>query len=93
MRGTKHELVHNEEKLMRKNSKKTCPLCGGTKKSGTTTFSADLGSGVVVIRRVPALVCAQCGSDWIEDNVAARLEELVEDARIKHRQVEVSAFA
>ena len=40
-----------------------CPLCGGAKRRGSTTFTADLGFGVVVIRNVPASVCGQCGAD------------------------------
>ncbi|MCL4475105.1 MAG: type II toxin-antitoxin system MqsA family antitoxin [Nitrospirae bacterium] len=70
-----------------------CPLCGGTKKDGKTTFTADLGFGVVVVRDVPATVCAQCGADWIEDEVAAKLEEIVNDARRRHHIVEVTTLA
>jgi YgiT-type zinc finger domain-containing protein len=66
-----------------------CPLCGGGKKAGTTTFTADLGFGVVVIRHVPATVCSQCGADWISDDVAGRIEVLVDEARKKRLQVEV----
>jgi len=66
-----------------------CPLCGGKKQPGTTTFTAELGFGVVVIRNVPATVCAQCGTDWIADDVAERLETLVDDVRKKRPQVEV----
>jgi hypothetical protein len=51
-----------------------------------------LGSGVVVVRHVPATVCVQCGADWIADDVAAQLEAYVEDARRKHSEVEVVAF-
>ena len=71
----------------------TCPLCKGTKRRGTTTFTADLGFGVVVIRNVPALVCAQCGADWLDDEVAQRIERLVEEARAKRSQVEVMALS
>lgn len=70
----------------------SCPLCSGTKKPGTTTFTADLGFGVVVVRNVPATVCSQCGADWIADDVAARIEELVDDARKKRLQVEVMSL-
>jgi YgiT-type zinc finger domain-containing protein len=70
-----------------------CPFCGGSKRAGTTTFAAELGFGVVVVRNVPALVCAQCGADWIADNVAARIEELVDDARKKRYQVEVTTLS
>jgi len=70
----------------------TCPLCGGTKQPGTTTFTAELGFGVVVIRAVPATVCTQCRADWIDDKTAAQLEQTVEDARSKRSLVEVLAF-
>jgi YgiT-type zinc finger domain-containing protein len=58
-----------------------------------TTFTAELGFGVVVIRDVPATVCSQCGADWIADNVAGRIEALVDDARKKRLQVEVTSLA
>ena len=71
--------------------KSACPLChGGNKQSGTTTFTVDLGFGVVVIRKVPAQVCDQCGSDWIEDDTAEKLENIVNIARKKHPIVEVA---
>ena len=70
----------------------TCPDCGGTKRPGQTTFTVDLGFGVIVVRNVPALVCEQCGADWIDDNVASRLETLVSEARQRQRQVEVAAY-
>ncbi len=66
-----------------------CPLCGGEKQPGTTTFAVDLKFGVVVIREVPALVCTKCGDAWIEDPVAAKLEVIIAEARRKHTAVEV----
>ena len=70
-----------------------CPLCGGPKTRGTTTFSADLGSGVVVVRRVRATVCGQCGEEWIDHATAQELERMVNEARARHAQVEVMALA
>jgi YgiT-type zinc finger domain-containing protein len=70
-----------------------CPLCGGDKQPGTTTFTAELGFGVVVIRNVPATVCSQCGADWIADEAAARIETTIENARKKHSLVEVLTFS
>ena len=69
-----------------------CALCGGPKQPGLTTFSAELGFGVVVIRNVPALVCGQCGENWIEDPVAAQIETVIQEAKRKHAQIEVMAF-
>jgi len=69
-----------------------CPLCGGVKKPGRTTFTAELGFGVVVVRRVPASVCSQCGADWISDKVAGKIEALVQEARTKRLEIEVTAL-
>ncbi|MBI4662207.1 MAG: type II toxin-antitoxin system MqsA family antitoxin [Verrucomicrobia bacterium] len=69
-----------------------CPLCGGRKTAGTTTFSADLGSGVVVVRRVRATICDQCGEEWIDDQTARQLEKVVDEARARRAQIEVTAF-
>jgi len=70
-----------------------CPVCGGAKRPGTTTFTADLGFGVVVIRGVPATVCSQCGADWIGDKVAERIERVVAEVRRKRSQIEVVALS
>ena len=66
-----------------------CPLCGGEKQPGTTTFAVDLKFGVVVVREVPAFVCTKCGDAWIDDPVAAKLEGFVAEARRKHTMVEI----
>lgn len=72
--------------------KDSCPLCGGNKQAGETHFSVDLGFGVVVVRHVPATVCDQCGAEWFSDEVAARLEKIVEDARAKKALVEITTL-
>jgi YgiT-type zinc finger domain-containing protein len=69
-----------------------CPLCGGTKQAGITTFTADFEFGVVVVRNVPAFVCSLCGADWIQDDIAGRLEAIVDEARKKRLQVEVTTL-
>ena len=79
--------------MIRHVSPANCPLCGGTKQPGTTTFTADFSFGIVVIREVPATVCSQCGADWIQDDVAARIEAIVEDAKSKRLQIEVTSLA
>ncbi|NOY52486.1 MAG: type II toxin-antitoxin system MqsA family antitoxin [Deltaproteobacteria bacterium] len=70
-----------------------CPLCGGHKKAGKTTFTVDMGFGVVVVRQVPATVCSQCGADWINDSIASKLEKIVERAREKQNTVEITTLS
>ncbi len=72
---------------------KGCPLCGGQQNQGTTTFTVDKGSVLVVVRNVPAMVCDQCGEAWIMDPVAEDLERIVTEARAKRSQIEVIDMA
>ena len=70
-----------------------CATCGGEKIAGTTTFTTDLGVGVVVIRDVPAMVCTRCGSEWLDSATVARIQETVDLAKNRNTQVEVLAYA
>lgn len=69
-----------------------CPLCGGKKSEGSTTFTADLGFGVVVVRNVPASVCEQCGEDWIDNETMISLESIVEDAKENKSEIEMVPY-
>lgn len=71
----------------------TCPLCGGRKKEGTTTFTVDLKETLVVIRDVPATLCSLCGNEWLSDEIASKLETIVQDAKNKKRVVEITRFS
>ena len=75
------------------NNANLCALCGGTTREGSTTFVSDFGQSLLVVRHVPARVCAQCGEAWIEDAAAAQLETLAGQARAKGRQIEVIDLA
>ncbi len=77
---------------MKKGIGGVCPLCGGKKQKGKTTFSVDLVFGVVVIRNVPATVCNQCGADWFSNKVSQKIEEIIKQAKRKQNLVEISSF-
>jgi YgiT-type zinc finger domain-containing protein len=66
-----------------------CPMCGGKVNVGTTTFTVDLTTGVIAVRNVPAWVCNQCGEDWIEDEVSAKLEVITLRAKSQNTQLEM----
>ncbi len=78
--------------MINKTKPDKCPACGGTMIDGKTTFTVDYGEGVVVVRNVPATVCSQCGSDWIDDETAAKLETIVNEAKTKHNIVEITSI-
>ena len=70
-----------------------CPLCSGKVEIGSTTFTVDLKTGVVIVRNVPAWVCTQCGEDWIEDAMAAKLETIANNAKAQNTQLEMVSMA
>jgi YgiT-type zinc finger domain-containing protein len=74
-------------------TKGVCPVCRGHKEYSTTTFTVELGTGVIVVRHVPAIICNQCGLEWIDDSVAATLEKTVNNVRINGSIVEVKEFS
>jgi len=52
-------------------------MCKGNVKDGFSTFTADMGDCIVVIKNVPSRVCSQCGEASYSDKVARRLEQIV----------------
>lgn len=76
-----------------KSQPQICYACGGTMEKGETTFTVDFGTGVVVVRNVPATVCSQCGMEWIDDDITARIEAIVDDAKEKHSMIEVMSLS
>jgi len=60
----------------------TCPLCKGHMAPGKTNLPFNLGQGsIVVLVNVPALVCDQCGDDFVEIEVVRKVEKII--ARIE----------
>ena len=66
-----------------------CPSCGGQTQVDKTTYTVDLGSGIVVVRRIPAAICTRCGDEWLADVTVQELEGIVEDAKKRKPQAEI----
>ena len=77
---------------MKSNKSNRCPVCNGYKSVSETTFTVDLGFGVVVVRHVPAEVCEQCGAEWLDDATSKNLEQIVQNAKNSHSMVEISEY-
>ena len=56
----------------------TCFMCKGTLREGFSTFTADMGGCIVVIKNVPSRICDQCGESSYNDETARRLEQIVQ---------------
>jgi YgiT-type zinc finger domain-containing protein len=74
-----YALMHGE--IIEQNQKgaaMTCFMCKGTVESKFSTFMADLGSCIVIVKNVPSQVCTQCGESSYSDEVAHSLEKIVQ---------------
>jgi len=56
----------------------TCFMCKGTVREDFSTFTADMNGCIVVVKNVPSRVCVQCGETSFNDEVAKRLEQIVQ---------------
>ena len=55
-----------------------CFMCKGTVQEGFSVFTADMGGSIVIIKNVPSRVCSQCGETSYSNEVAKRLEQIVQ---------------
>jgi YgiT-type zinc finger domain-containing protein len=51
-----------------------CPICKkGETAAGTATVTLERGGLTLVVKEVPAQVCDNCGEQYVNEEVAARL--------------------
>lgn len=55
-----------------------CFDCKNEMIKSTTTHFVDLKKCIVIIKNVPCMECSQCGEKFYTDEVAERLDEIVE---------------
>lgn len=55
-----------------------CFDCGAEMTESTTTHFVDLKKCMVIVKNVPCFECEQCGEKYYTDEVAQRLDEIVE---------------
>ena len=67
----------------------TCFMCRGKVENKNTTFMADLGTTIVIIKNVPSQVCTQCGEVSYSDDVARQLERIVSRVRCAVTEIAV----
>ncbi|HEX6817539.1 MAG TPA: type II toxin-antitoxin system MqsA family antitoxin [Ktedonobacterales bacterium] len=71
-----------------------CVICKQSEiEPGTTTVTLERGTLTLVVKGVPARICPNCGEEYVDEDVAARLLALVEQAAQTGVQVEVRQYA
>lgn len=56
----------------------TCFYCRGEMHEGTTVFTVQLETCLVVVKNVPCFECSQCGETEISDETMQVLERIIE---------------
>ena len=69
-----------------------CSLCGERMRRAKVSVPLERGSKLLFIRDVPAYRCSRCGEIWLEDEIAARLEEIFNAAIKNGVELELAHF-
>ncbi|MCL2096947.1 MAG: type II toxin-antitoxin system MqsA family antitoxin [Oscillospiraceae bacterium] len=70
-----------------------CFLCKSNVEDKPTTFMVDLENCIVIVKNVPSQVCGQCGETSYNNDVAHRLEKIVNDMRKAVTEVAIINYA
>jgi YgiT-type zinc finger domain-containing protein len=70
-----------------------CVICkNGETQPGKTTVTLELGGTTLVVKRVPARVCDNCGEAYVDEEVTRELTHAVTEALRAGFQVDVREF-
>jgi YgiT-type zinc finger domain-containing protein len=79
---------------LKEKEKMTCVVCKkGKTKPGTATVTLDKNGATLVFRRVPARVCSNCGEEYVDEKIAAKLLKAATEAARSGIQVEIRQFS
>ena len=71
-----------------------CVICkNGEARPGKATVTLEREGATLVIKGVPAKVCANCGEEYVEEETTARLLKTAEEAARAGVQVDVREYA
>jgi len=70
-----------------------CIICKQAEtQSGITTVTLERGGLLMVVKGVPARVCPNCGEEYVDEQVAARLLDSAEEIAQAGAQVDVREY-
>ena len=71
-----------------------CTICGQAEpRAGTTTVTVERDGATLVMKGVPALVCPNCGEDYVNEETARRISAVAAEVVEKGVRVEVRQYA
>jgi len=71
-----------------------CAICKtGEARDGHATVTLERSGSVIIVKRVPAAVCDNCGEYYLADTVAERVYAQADDAVRRKAEVEIVSYA
>lgn len=69
-----------------------CVFCGSNLVTGRVNHIVDLEGHIIIIKEVPANICKQCGEYFLENDIALRLEKVIEELKKNKAEVLIVNF-
>lgn len=69
-----------------------CSLCHGQLQEQQVTFTHWINGRLIVIERIPALVCESCGEIYYAPDVVERIQSLLDSDSQPDRVIEASVY-
>ncbi len=70
-----------------------CVICkSGETENGTATVTLERSGLTLVVKKVPARVCGNCGEEYLDDTVAEQLFRTVEEVAGSGAEVDVRHY-
>ena len=71
----------------------TCFMCKGKNEDKLTTFMVEVEQSVIIVRNVPSQVCKQCGEISYSDEVARKIETIVNVLKNTISEISVVSYS
>lgn len=69
-----------------------CVFCRSNLVPGRVNHIVDLEGHIIIIKEVPANICKQCGEYFLENDIAFRLEKVIEELKKNKAEVLIVNF-
>ncbi|MGB9682159.1 MAG: type II toxin-antitoxin system MqsA family antitoxin [bacterium] len=69
-----------------------CIFCRSNLVPGRVNHIVDLEGHIIIIKEVPANICKQCGEYFLENDIALRLEKVIEELKKNKAEVLIINF-
>ena len=69
-----------------------CFMCKGHLEDKLTTFMVDTSKCIVIVKNVPSQACSQCGEVSYSNDIAKRLEKMVDSLRSSVTEIAVTNY-